>query len=103
MKKIAAVILLLALLITATGCRSMERVTIYQDESIAVDRQGRTTYITETKTGNTFSCKQTRTRSTSDARTASTGTNTDTISIKTVFNIVIVDEKDTGQTIYIKG
>lgn len=103
MKKITAAVLIAAMMLTLAGCRSQERTTLYQSDSITVERQGRTTYILEAETGNTYTCKLTRSTNRTEARTAATGTNTDTISIKTVFNIIIVDVKATGETVYIRG
>ena len=103
MKKIAVAVLIAAIVLILAGCRSQDRTTLYQSDSITVERQGRTTYILEAATGNTYTCKLTRSTNRTDARTAATGTNTDTISIKTVFNIIIVDVKATSETVYIRG
>lgn len=103
MKKIAVAVLIAAIVLTLAGCRSQGRTTLYQSDSITVERQGRTTYILEAATGNTYTFRQTRATKKGEARTAATSTNTDTISIETVFNIIIVDVKATGETVYIRG
>lgn len=108
--KAAAVILALVMAVFAlTGCTKTAPAvtTLYDTESLYIERQGAETRVYD-RVGNadyTFTSHRVKTDGSPAAqiREASTTASTDTVEIKTVYNLIIVTDKTTGTTLYIQG
>lgn len=108
--KAAAVLLALVMALFAlTGCTKTAPavITLYDTETLYIEREGAETRVCD-RVGNadyTFISHRAKTDGSPAAqiREASTTANTDTVEIKTVYNLIIVTDKTTGTTIYIKG
>lgn len=94
--QVIAATILLALLFT--GCVP-NRKTIYQADWITVERAGRTTYITADGSTRTF----TRVRRRAGEVRQATTTDVGNITYTTAFNVIIVTNKASGTTLYIRG
>ena len=108
--KAAAVLLALAMALFAlTGCtdRTPAAITLYDTESLYIERQGAETRVYDRVGGADYTFTSHRVRAakgtTARIREAQTSTDTDTIQIKTVYGLIIVTDKTTGTTLYIKG
>ena len=108
--KAAAVLLALVMAVFAlTGCTKTApaAITLYDTESLYIERQGAETRVYD-RVGNadyTFTSHRVKADGSPAAqiREASTTANTDTVEIKTVYNLIIVTDKTTGTTLYIQG
>ena len=108
--KAAAVLLALVMAVFSfTGCTQTAPAanTLYDTETLYIERQGAETMVYD-RVGNadyTFTSHRVKTDGSQAAqiREASTTANTDTVEIKTVYNLIIVTDKTTGTTLYIKG
>ena len=90
------------------GCTStrQDAVTLYETDTLKIERQGAETRIYDLVGDSeyTFTAHRTRVKkdAAQDVKEASTTTNTDTITIQTVHGIIIVTDKASGKTLYIK-
>ena len=108
--KAAAVLLALAMALFAlTGCTNDagKVFTLYDGNGLKIERQGVETriYDLEGEAEYTFTSHRVKTDGSPAAqiREASTTADTDTVEIKTVYNLIIVTDKTTGTTLYIQG
>ncbi len=108
--KAAAVLLALVMAVFAlTGCTKTApaTITLYDTESLYIERQGAETRVYDRIGGAdyTFTSHRVKTDGSPAAqiREATTTADTDTIQLKTVYNLIIVTDKTTGTTLYIKG
>ena len=108
--KAAAVILALVMAVFAlTGCtdRTPATITLYDTESLYIERQGAETRVYDRVGGADYTFTSHRVRAAqgtaAQIREATTTADTDTIEIKTVYGLIIVTEKATGTTLYIQG
>lgn len=108
--KAAAVILALIMAVFAlTGCTESApaAITLYDTESLYIERQGAETRVYDRVGGADYTFTSHRVRAAkgtaAQIREAQTSTDTDTIQIKTVYGLIIVTDKTTGTTLYIKG
>ena len=108
-KATALILALVMALFALTGCTKTAPavITLYDTETLYIEREGAETRVCD-RVGNadyTFISHRAKTDGSPAAqiREASTTANTDTVEIKTVYNLIIVTDKTTGTTIYIKG
>ena len=109
-KRAAALLLALVMALFAlTGCTKTApaAITLYDTETLYIEREGAETRVYD-RVGNvdyTFTSHRVKTDGSPAAqiREASTTASTDTIEIKTVYNLIIVTDKTTGTTLYIQG
>ena len=104
-RRIIAAAILAALL---TGCASTEApaVTVYADEYFSVTRQGRETCITDTATGAEYHFITRRVKRPQDAAEwaqMKTTADTDTLTIRNAYNVIIVTINATGETYLFRG
>lgn len=107
--KAAAVLLALVMAVFAlTGCTKTEAdiLTLYDANGLKIEREGAETriYDLEGDAEYTFTLRRVK-KATGEAAyisEAKTAADTDTLTIKTVYSLVIVTEKATGKTIYIR-
>lgn len=77
--------------------------TVYEDNCISVERTKTALFITDNKTGSEYQYRLKRTRKAAEsAMTTKESVSTNTLTIGTVYNIVIVTEQETGKTLYFK-
>ena len=106
--RLAAFAVVLALAFACVGCakEQPEAVVLYDTETVCIERQGADTRIYARVGDSVYTLTAHRTRIKTDAaqdvKEASTTTNTDTITIQTVLGIIIVTDKASGKTLYIK-
>ena len=106
MKRIVSFVILLVMLLTACG-RQTPR-TVYQDDRITVQREGRNTTITDTLTAGAYSFTTRRVRKPQTAEAAAqravfqTAADTDTLRILTVRDCIIIHEKISGKYVLVK-
>ena len=108
--KAAAVILALVMAVFAlTGCTKTApaAITLYDTESLYIERQGAETRVYDRVGGADYTFTSHRVKAgqgtAAQIREASTTADTDTVEIKTVYNLIIVTDKTTGTTLYIQG
>ena len=108
--KAAAVLLALVMAVFAlTGCTKTQQgtITLYDGNGLKIEREGVETriYDLEGEAEYTFTSHRVKTDGSPAAqiREASTTASTDTVEIKTVYNLIIVTDKTTGTTLYIQG
>lgn len=109
--KAAAVLLALIMAVFAlTGCNRGEAdiLTLYDSNGLKIERQGAETRIYDLEGGAdyTFTSHRARVKGGNAAnyvQNAQTTADTDTVTIQTVYGLIIVTEKATGTTLYIKG
>ena len=108
--KAAAVLLALVMAVFAlTGCTKTtnEVLTLYDSTGLKIERQGAETriYDLEGEAEYTFTSHRVRAAKGTAAQIseAKTTADTDTVTIQTVHGLIIVTEKATGTTLYIKG
>ncbi len=121
MKKSKAAAVILALMFVGlflTGCTATQQpqkegepaesatVTIYETDTLKIESEGAKTRIYDLK-GNavyTFTAHKQRVPAASAAQIveAKTTTDTETVKIQTAYNLIIVTEKATGKTLYIR-
>ena len=108
--KAAAVLLALVMAVFAlTGCTKTApaTITLYDTESLYIERQGAETRVYDRVGGADYTFTSHRVKAgqgtAAQIREASTTASTDTVEIKTVYNLIIVTDKTTGTTLYIKG
>lgn len=99
-----ALILTLAVVLMLAGCtRQQEPVTIWNTDTLVIDREGKTLYVRDLTGGTTYTLGTKRVRKTQqEAQEAKSLVNTDTIRIETARRVVIVTDKTAGQTVYIQ-
>lgn len=109
-RKTAALLLALVMALFAlTGCTKGEAdiLTLYESNGLKIEREGVQTRIYDLEGGAdyTFTSHKVRAAKGTAAQIseAKTTADTDTIQIKTVYGLIIVTEKATGTTLYIKG
>ena len=108
--KAAAVLLALVMAVFAlTGCTKTApaAITLYDTETLYIERQGAETRVYDRVGGGQYTFTSHRVKADQSAaaqiREASTTASTDTVEIKTVYNLIIVTDKTTGTTLYIQG
>lgn len=106
-KTAAVLIALVMALYLFTGCTQMEQglAILHDTETLYIESEGAETRVCDLVGNTTYTIKSHRTRRKLDARQsvqANTETDTDTITIKTVYDILIVVDKTTGETVYIR-
>lgn len=114
--KITAAALIVALIISAAAYgayqlhrHQQEPRTVYEDAYITVTHAGRATIVLDSISGREYTYTTTRRKRATDPAEAAqrakikTGTNTDTIRIETAYDVLIVTEKTTGDTLVFKS
>lgn len=106
--KAAAVLLALVMAVFAlTGCTKSEGdiLTLYNSNGLKIEREGAQTriYDLEGDAEYTFTSHRVRKGTAEPVQAAQTTTDTDTVTIQTVHGLIIVTEKATGSTLYVKG
>ena len=108
--KAAAFIIALVMAVFAlTGCTESKpaAITLYDTETLYIEREGAETRVYDRVGGADYTFTSHRVKASTGTaaqiREATTGADTDTIQIKTVYNLIIVTDKTTGTTLYIKG
>ena len=105
MKKLLS---LAVLLILATGCSKAEdtNYTIYESDTVIVERSGMQTVVSDITSGSQYVFKTTKSHekkeSVSNYASSTPVCNTDGIELQTVFNLIILTDKANEQTIYIR-
>lgn len=114
--KTAAILTLVIAVLFFTGCNMTQpaeknpaesaAVTIYETDTLKIESEGAQTHIYDLK-GNavyTFTAHKQRVPAATAAQIveAKTTTDTETVKIQTVYNLIIVTEKATGKTLYIR-
>lgn len=106
--RLAAFIVSLAMAaVFLVGCTGTQQdaVTVYETDTLKIERQGAETRIYDLVGDSeyTFTTHRTRVRkdAAQDAQEARISTATDTITISTVYNIIIVTTAD-GKTLYVR-
>mgnify|MGYP000871780630 CR=1 FL=1 len=102
--------LLIAVVLLAflTGCSKpqAQTETLYQSDSVKVERTGSQTVVYDLKGGTeyTFTAHKTRERKSeaTHSREAITTADTETIKLQTVYDLIILEDKPAEQTYYIK-
>ena len=106
-----ASVLLLALIIALfalVGCTNgaPDKLTIYETETLKIEREGAKTTVYDVTGGASYVFTTTRTRtpkgSAAQISEATTTTDTKTITLQTVYNMIIITDKTTGETFYIR-
>ena len=107
-KATALILALVMALFALTGCTNSKGgiFTLYDANGLKIEREGAQTriYDLEGDAEYTFTLRRVK-KATSEAAyisEAKTAADTDTLTIKTVYSLVIVTEKATGKTIYIR-
>ena len=92
---------LLALTMLLAGCRSSrEPVTIYSGDYFTVTRQGRETRIVDIQTGETYTFitrRIKRPQTATEAAQMKTAADTETLTIKSAYNVITISVKATGE------
>ena len=106
--KAAAVLLALVMALFAlTGCTNDagKVFTLYDGNGLKIEREGVETriYDLEGEAEYTFTSHRVKKSAAEPVKEAQTTADTDTITIQTVHGLIIVTEKATGTTLYIKG
>ena len=106
--KAAAVLLALVLAVfTLTGCTKHEAdiSTLYSSNALKIERQGAETriYDLEGDTVYTFTSHRVKKGAAEPVQAAQTTADTGTVTIQTVHGLIIVTDKATGSTLYVKG
>ena len=108
--KAAAVLLALVMAVFAlTGCTKTQQgaITLYDTETLYIEREGAETRVYDRvgEADYTFTSHRVKTSGSPAAQIseAKTTTETDTIKLQTVYGVIIVTDKTTGTTLYIKG
>ena len=95
------IIAALGMLLLFTGCGSQTR-TIYKGDGVRIERQGRQTRIYDLEGGGEYTFRKVRKKKTAETvKEARITTKTDTMQIKIVQNIIIVEMPD-GRTLLVK-
>lgn len=108
-KAAALIIVLVMAVLTLTGCaRGARKASVLLDtETLYIEQQGTETRVYDRAGGAayTYTTHRTRKETGTAARIteAATKTETETITIQTAHGLIIVSDKTTGQTFYIKG
>ncbi len=106
-----ASVLLLALIIALfalVGCTNgaPDKVTIHDTNTLKIEREGAktTVYDVAGDASYIFTTHRTRTRKTDAPKIseATTTADTETIRLQTVYNMIIITDKTTGETLYIR-
>jgi len=108
--KAAAVLLALVMAVFAlTGCTKTApaAITLYDTETLYIERQGAETRVYDRVGGGQYTFTSHRVKADQSAAAqiseAKTTAETDKIKLQTVFNFIIITDKTTGSTLYIKG
>ena len=105
----AFIIALVMAVFTLTGCtdQTPAATTLYDSETLYIERQGAETRVYDRVGGADYTFTSHRVKAgqgtAAQIREATTTADTDTIQLKTVYNLIIVTDKTTGTTLYIKG
>ena len=78
---------------------------LYESDALRIEREGARTHIFDL-IGNetyTFTAKRVKKSGADRAKTARETANTETVTIKTVYDLIIVTEKSSGKTLYVRG
>ena len=109
-RKTAALLLALVMAVFAlTGCTKTggEVLTLYDANGLKIEREGAQTRIYDLEGGADYTFTSHRVRAAKGTAAqiseAKTTADTDTVTIQTVHGLIIVTEKATGTTLYIKG
>ena len=109
-RKTTALLLALVMAVFAlTGCTKNEAdiLTLYESNGLKIEREGAQTRIYDLEGGADYTFTSHRVRAAKGTAAqiseAKTTADTDTVTIKTVYGLIIVTEKATGTTLYIKG
>lgn len=108
-KSKCAVILALVMAVFAfTGCAGAQKgaITLYDSETLYIEREGAETRIFDQAGGTAYTITSHLVRVPADPAAqvgeATTRVETDTIRLQTVHGLIIVTDKTTGKTLYIK-
>lgn len=89
-------------LLLCAGCIRSEPVTLLETENIIVERSGTETRVYD-RTGHVYTFTRGRGRSAGGAyRTAETAVETDTIKLQTVYGLIVIEDRQSNETYYIK-
>lgn len=114
MKQITSFILSTALIVCLAGCTSnsaitaLETETVLETETLTVTQQGRIITVTDSTSGEQYTFAQHRVKRPQNAveaqqrMIARTAVDTDTMSVQTVHDLLIVTEKQSESIYYIK-
>lgn len=100
MKRFSALILSAALIASLAGCGNREATTLLETDAVIVTHAGRITTVTDNATGEQYTFTQHRIKRPQNAAEAEqrtiarTAVDTDTITIQTVHDMLIVTVKD---------
>lgn len=103
----AAIIAAVWALFSFTGCKkaAADVTTIYDSDRLKIEQQGANTYIYDLAAGTDYSFTRSRQRkkagTAAQIREARTTTDTKSLTIQTVYSLIIVTVKSTGETLYI--
>lgn len=109
MKRAIIAATLAALLLTGCGTGASTEdpaVTVYAGENFSVTRQGRETCITDATTGAEYHFTTRRVKRAQDAAERArmkTAADTDTLTIRNAYNVIIVTINATGETYLFRG
>lgn len=110
--RLAAAIITVALIAaTLTGCTKAATVTLYDTDTLRIERQGAETRIYDLAGNEDYTFTKQRVRRVKDSSTPATEpqpkdtprlcADTDTIKLETVHSIIIITDKTAGSTYYI--
>ena len=100
----ALFIALIMAIFLLTGCKETAPATLYDAGNVYIECAGRKTTVYD-RAGNAeyiFTLRPVRKKAARISGTRTTA-DTDTIKLQTVYGLIIVTDKSTGKTIYIKG
>lgn len=93
----------LVFLFTACGNGTDKARTLYETDTLKIERKGAITKVYDLDGGGEYSFTTRRTRKTkAEAEPTKTTTSTDTVEIKTAYNLIFVTTKKDGTTICIR-
>lgn len=104
--KAAAVIAALALIaLILTGCTAQKgAVILYESNTLKIEREAAETRVFDLTDGATytFTARRVKKADVKPVQAATVTADTETINIQTVYGLIIVTEKATGKTLYVK-
>ena len=108
-KAAAVLLVLIVALFALIGCEKDADaiLTIHDTKALKIEKQGAETRIYDREGGADYTITSHRQRIRKDdaaahAQEAQTAADTDTVKIQTVYGVIIVTEKGTGETLYIR-
>lgn len=107
-KAVTVLLVLVMAVFALTGCTQAQQgtVTLYDTDTVKIEREGAQTRIYDLEGGADYSFTAHKVRTPKGqvkyVSGATVAADTDTIEIKTVYGIIIVTDKTTGETLYIR-